>query len=61
MEGYKTDVFEFVSSRYTVKNIMLRAQKASLWYQDTLKADYEQIREEFNIVPKLEKYIKCGI
>lgn len=57
-EGYKADIFEFVSSRYTDKNIMLRARKAG--FNKTLEArqEYEFLSNQFNVEPPLKSYIE---
>ncbi len=55
--GYKSAIFEFVSSRYTDKNIMLRAKKSSLGRIEEIKSEYEKIKNEFCVSPELETYL----
>lgn len=57
MIGYKVSIFEFVSSRYTDKNIMLRAKKSSLGKIQHLEEEYQKIKSEFMVTPELEKYL----
>lgn len=57
MEGYKTDLFEFVSSRYTDKNIMLRARKAGCSKTVEARREYDFLANQFNVHPALEDYI----
>jgi hypothetical protein len=57
-EGYKTDLFEFVSSRSTDKNIMLRAKKAGFSKITEARQEYEFLTNQFNAQPELESYIR---
>lgn len=54
--GYKVKIFEFVPHRVTPKNLMLRAEK--IWPEnvDALE-QYWQLRDVFNIQPKIEEYL----
>jgi len=54
--GYKVDMFEFAPTRYTPKNIMLRAEKKQAKNPESLKA-YKAIRDYFNAKPKIQDYI----
>ncbi len=55
--GYKVDIFNFVSSRYTDKNIMVRAIKKG--FKQTIKLDeeYKKVSAEFRIRPYLEELL----
>ena len=55
--GYKVDLFEFVSSKYTPKNIMLRAEKIREWNRKSLAA-YQALRNYFAVKPKIQEYLK---
>ncbi len=57
MEGYSVDIFEFVSSRYTDKNIMMRARKGGVCDRESSHSEYEKIRDEFKVRPALEVYL----
>ncbi len=61
IEGYKTDIFEFVSSRYTEKNIMIRVSKTSFRKDYDAREEYLKLSSEFHIRPELEKYISDGM
>jgi len=54
--GYKVDVFEFVSSKVTPKNLMLRAERIWPENPDALK-QYRQLRNMFNVEPMIEDYL----
>ena len=58
MQGYKVDIIEFVSSRSTDKNIMLRAQKGQTRNLEELKKDYLTLQNTFKIYPELEQYVR---
>lgn len=58
MNSYKVDIFEFVSSRFTDKNVMIRAKISNNSNQEILKNEYTKLKEEFKITPVLENYIK---
>jgi SAM-dependent methyltransferase len=60
MQGYKVDILEFVSSRHTDKNIMMRAQRGHVKDTDTLKQEYEALRTMFHVSPSLEYYLEQG-
>jgi hypothetical protein len=57
MQGYKVDILEFVSSRYTDKNILVRAQKGQGHTRQQLQEEYNQLQQTFHVVPPLEKYL----
>lgn len=56
--GYKVDIFDFVSSRFTDKNTMVRAVRKS--FKKVLNPDeeYERIYQEFRMKPHLELLLK---
>jgi hypothetical protein len=60
-EGYKTDLFEFVSSRYTDKNIMLRAKKGGHSKSAEARHEYECLANLFHAQPELEDYIRHNL
>jgi hypothetical protein len=57
MQGYQVDIIEFVSTRYTDKNIMLRAKKAHMPNNEKLYEQYQALQNTFNFSPALEKYL----
>ncbi len=55
--GYKVGIFDFVSSRYTEKNTMIRARRSEFKKQlDNIK-EYKLLRREFGLQPYLEVLI----
>ena len=57
MHGYQVDIVEFASTRYTDKNIMLRAKKGQAKNLDQLNDQYETLQKAFNFRPALEQYL----
>jgi hypothetical protein len=57
MNAYKTDIIEFISSRYTDKNIMIRARKSNAGNMTNSRLEYEHISKEFKVAPMLEAYL----
>jgi hypothetical protein len=55
--GYKVDMFEFISTKYTPKNILLRAEKKRAWNRDSLEM-YRGLRDCFNVRPKIQEYLR---
>ena len=53
MQGYKVDILEFVSSRYTGKNILMRAQKGQGRPQ-------KQLQEEYLVIGEIDTYVWIG-
>ena len=58
MQGYKVDILEFVSSRYTDKNILVRAQKGAAHNRHKLLEEYFRLQQAFQIRPSLEQYLR---
>lgn len=54
MKGYKVDIFDFTSSRYTDKNVMIRARSCGRKPSKDLQDSYLAIRRGFHISPELE-------
>ena len=57
MRGYKVDILEFVSTRYTDKNILLRAQKMQVSNLEKLEEEYMLLQKTFQVAPALERYL----
>ena len=57
-KGYKTNIFEFVSSRYTDKNVMLRAQKSNIFVDQQIPDEYSQLYSQFKVKPVLDEYLQ---
>jgi hypothetical protein len=54
--GYKVEIFEFIPSKITPKNLMLRAEKIRQNHIEALE-QYWQLRNLFNVRPKIEEYL----
>jgi Methyltransferase domain len=59
-QGYAVDMIQFVSSRYTDKNVMIRAQGARAHSRDEIFREYERLQTTFNITPPLETYLAAS-
>ncbi|MBN2502568.1 MAG: SAM-dependent methyltransferase [Anaerolineales bacterium] len=57
MHGYQVDIIEFASTRYTDKNIMLRARKGHVNNVAQLNEQYQKLQQTFNFSPALENYL----
>jgi hypothetical protein len=56
--GYKTDVFEFVDSTHSAKNIMIRGIKLPHGVDvKTYKREYEDLKNFWGVTPYLEKFV----
>jgi hypothetical protein len=58
--GYDADVIEFVSSRHTDKNIMIRAKRSQVKDKNRIREDYERMQQSFRMKPRLEEYMRNG-
>ncbi|TRX62022.1 methyltransferase [Fulvivirga sp. M361] len=54
---YKVDIFDFVSSRYTEKNTMVRAIRTGFKKRIDAKKEYDILSKEFKMKPYLEKLL----
>ena len=54
--GYQVDMFEFIPTRHTPKNVLLRAEKKTAWNSEGLEM-YRQLRDYFNVRPKIDEYL----
>lgn len=51
------DIFEFVSSRYTEKNTIVRAIKKGFKETINIDEEYKKVSKEFRIKPYLEELL----
>lgn len=54
--GYDVDVFSFISSKYTPKNMMIRARRTGHHSLESLN-DYQRLKSFFHLKPKIEEYL----
>jgi hypothetical protein len=59
--GYQTSIFEFVSSRHTDKNVLLRANRGNQSNTAEIKEEYTKMCNDFKVSPNLETYLKEAI
>jgi len=55
---YKVDIFDFVSSRFTEKNAMVRAIRTGSQKQEAVVREYESLSKEFRMTPYLEELLQ---
>lgn len=58
IQGYKVDVFDFVSSRYTEKNTMIRSVRTDFKKRIDAELEYQIVSEEFKMHPYLEQLLQ---
>jgi SAM-dependent methyltransferase len=56
LNGYKTDVVEFVDSAHTPRNLLLRARRTGLT-DDRQRAEYDALTTQWGVTPALEKLL----
>ena len=56
--GYRTDVVQFIDSKHTAKNLMIRARKTTKLGNRALVAQYRALRDFWKIEPSIEKLLK---
>jgi len=60
MRGYQVSIFDFVSSRYTDKNVMVRAVKNGSRQSIDITTEYAYMISEFHLKPYLEELLQSG-
>jgi hypothetical protein len=55
--GYRVDVVEFVDSRHTPRNAMIRARLTGHRAQDGRRADHEDLSAQWGVVPALTRML----
>ncbi|GAB5366520.1 hypothetical protein AAMO2058_001150300, partial [Amorphochlora amoebiformis] len=61
MAGYRVEIVEFVPSKHSGKNLLIRAIKRPVEVegsQDVIVKEYNQMKEKWNVVPHLEILMK---
>jgi len=54
--GYRADIFTFVPSRYTPKNLMIRAERTGRQRLEALQR-YHELKEFFSLRPRIEDFL----
>lgn len=57
MSGYRVEVIEFIGGEHTPRNIMIRAVKTGAKIEGAEVKKYELMKEEWNVIPALEKLL----
>jgi SAM-dependent methyltransferase len=53
LHGYQVDVVEFVDSRHTPRNLLLRARRTGAAPTDEQRAGYDQLLAQWRVTPRL--------
>lgn len=57
LHGYKVDVVEFVDSRHTPRNLLLRARRTDGPPTEAQRAEYERLASEWGVTPALQRLL----
>lgn len=57
MHGYRTDVFQFVATEHTAKNVMIRAIRTGASAPSSEIDAYRELCDEWHVTPKLEQLL----
>jgi len=57
LNGYKTEVVEFIDSAHTPRNLLLRARRTDAPPTAAQRAEYDALTAEWSVTPALEKLL----
>jgi SAM-dependent methyltransferase len=57
LHGYRVDVVEFVESRHTPRNLLLRARRTGVVPNEDQRAEYEALVRDWNVMPRLQELL----
>jgi SAM-dependent methyltransferase len=57
LHGYRVDVVEFVDSRHTPRNVLLRARRTGAPATEAQRAEYDRLVDAWSITPALAKLL----
>lgn len=60
LHGYRVDVVEFIDSRHTPRNVLLRATRTDAPATDRQRADYRALVDQWQVTPRLETLLSAG-
>ncbi len=59
--GYRVDLLEFIDSRHTPKNLLIRARHTGHPADAALIEEYRQLEKQWNVQPKLRRLLAEGL
>ncbi|TDC39096.1 SAM-dependent methyltransferase [Micromonospora sp. 15K316] len=54
LHGYRAEVVEFVDSRHTPRNLLIRARRSTAPPTDEQRRDYRELVDQWRVTPRLE-------
>ncbi|PZF89500.1 class I SAM-dependent methyltransferase [Micromonospora deserti] len=60
LHGYRAEVVEFVDSRHTPRNLLIRARRTGAAPTAAQRADYRALVDQWRITPRLETLLTAG-
>jgi hypothetical protein len=59
LHGYRVDVVEFVDSRHTPRNLLLRARRTGSAGMEQQRAEYESLVRQWDVHPRLQALLEA--
>jgi len=61
LHGYKVDVVEFVDSRHTPRNLLLRARRTDAPATEAQREEYTRMVDEWGVTPALQRLLTPAV
>ncbi len=60
LHGYRVEVVEFVDSRHTPRNLLLRARRTDSTATDQQRDEYRELLAQWQVTPRLQTLLEAG-